>query len=656
MPADLSHRRLPVRLWRVLAIVGVIGVSGWWWVPAAVRFVGDFFKADLANKDSFSSVISMVVGILSLLTSISLGYAQIRSARLLGLSGDTRSTDSRQHGGPSQHETSLEKITRLERVDNADALALRVHPAIDLGASASATDSVSHLGPGGRGGSLNPDLPLFVPREKYAQVCKDLFDFRRDGGFLLLVGNSSVGKTRLLFEATRAVLGDFRLFAPSLGDGDSINSLAKLSGELPPLVVWLDELQRFLDGPYLTAGHTSITASAVRKLLESSSPVVFVGTLWPEYARQFRSTDRDDAAGLWRPRYPSALDILRNSRLREISLAAFSAEEREKAAEFGDIDPRLAVALKIKDHSLTAVLGGAREIVRRYEQGAEGERAIIDAAVDARRLGIQTPLKEEVLLSAARAYLHSHHPSDDWFSECLNELIVDGRPQDRATAPIVALISPDRRSVVGYAVTDYLLQRLVKERENHDIPDIAWETFVGEMTTLRDRMRLAASAVRAGVPRHAESLYRRVLNSGDEGSQEAGRELSELLVSQGRLDELGSLADEGNSFAIEALVGLFMWSERADEAFDKMRTHADNKGVDYLRRFAAFLEVSGRDGDAMLIFRGLAAKGDRYGQRRLLEMLLSGGKIDEAIEISRAIENRSWFSAFGLSEIEAALN
>jgi hypothetical protein len=58
-----------------------------------------------------------------------------------------------------------------------------------------------------------------------------------------------VGKTRLLFEAARRELPEFRVLVPDLGDGDLVNLLAQANFRLPPLIVWLDELHRFVDGP-----------------------------------------------------------------------------------------------------------------------------------------------------------------------------------------------------------------------------------------------------------------------------------------------------------------------------------------------------------------------------------------------------------------------
>ena len=44
----------------------------------------------------------------------------------------------------------------------------------------------------------------------------------------------------------------------------------------PRMVVWLDELQRYLDG------EQGLTGGVVRALLNAPAPVVIIGTLWPD--------------------------------------------------------------------------------------------------------------------------------------------------------------------------------------------------------------------------------------------------------------------------------------------------------------------------------------------------------------------------------------
>ena len=82
------------------------------------------------------------------------------------------------------------------------------------------------------------------------------------GGFVLLVGGSSVGKTRCAVEAVRALLPDWWLVHPA-GPAE----VAALAQAPPPrTVVWLDELQRYLDGEH------GLTGGVVRALLNAPAP------------------------------------------------------------------------------------------------------------------------------------------------------------------------------------------------------------------------------------------------------------------------------------------------------------------------------------------------------------------------------------------------
>jgi hypothetical protein len=310
----------------------------------------------------------------------------------------------------------LGRRDQLPRMDQTSALALGVHRAIDL---TQVPEPVAT--PGAEADSpLDQDLPTFVKRVKGKAITTWMRRAREDGGFLVLVGDSSVGKTRLLHKMARDVLPDFAVLAPEPGKGDLVNLIAGATFPLPKLIVWLDELQRFLDGPYLTPGSTSITAATVRQLFDAPTPVVVLGAMWPEHAAKLRG-------------YPGTADILRNGRVRQETLEKFSAEEREAAAKLSRHDPRLAAALADPDYSPTEVLAGAPQLIARYDQATEEQRAVLNAAIDARRLGVQAPLTSTLLSGAARGYLSTLHPDDTWLSPTLTELT----QRDRATAPLI---------------------------------------------------------------------------------------------------------------------------------------------------------------------------------------------------------------------------
>ncbi|MCA1648128.1 MAG: hypothetical protein LC797_22610, partial [Chloroflexi bacterium] len=442
---------------------------------------------------------------------------------------------------------------RLRRMDDPAtlALALRVHPAIDLPQSAdysaAARSAVRSRPTGwrsllvrrrrGRSGGaclLDPDLPTFVAREQGREIRRWMCAARDEGGFLLLVGDSSVGKTRLLHESAREVLGDYAVLVPDLGDGDLVNKISEATFPLPKLIVWLDELQRFLDGPYLSPGSTSITASAIRRLLDAPTSVIVVGTLWPQYATQLRAVEPDPTTRQPRSLYPNAVDVLVDHRLHEVSLRTFSAEERHAAARLASQDPRLAEALADRNYNITEVLAGARELVRRYEQATEEQQVILHAAIDARRLGIQAPLTKRLLVAAGRGYLTTLHPDDAWFPPALAELTSSDRPRDRATAPLIPVPNPDHSTVLGYAVADYLLQQLARKRRSTRLSAVTWHALIDHTDNQYDLLRLALNADDRLLYCYAEPLYRRLAAVGQ---TYAAHRLADLLVKRNAPDD-----------------------------------------------------------------------------------------------------------------------
>lgn len=460
------------------------------------------------------------------------------------------------------------------------ALALRVHPAIDLPSStppAKPAEGPSQPSVAGwrqlvrrwsrsahQRSRLDRDLPAFVDRDQGPDLRAWLEAARTTGGFLILVGDSSVGKNRLLYETARQVLADFVVLAPDLGDGELANQLAAATFPLPRLLVWLDELQRFLDGPNLTPGSTAITAATVRRLLDAPTPVVIVGTMWPEHATELRASDH-------RPRYPNAVDVLDDRRVREMVLRTFSKGERQTAARLAATDPRLATALADRDYNVTEVLAGGRELVRRYERATHEQQAVVQAAVDARRLGIQAPLSDRLLCAAARGHLSRVYPDDTWFGPVLAELTSDHRPQDRATAPLIPIPGPDRSRALGYTVADYLLQRLARERRAVRVPATTWRAFIAHTSDHGDLARLANSAKARLLYGYATPLFRRLADAGD---GLAAMQLAWLLERQGHLDELRARADTGDRFAAWQLADLLVEHDHIDDAIKLLRVHA----------------------------------------------------------------------------------
>ena len=490
----------------------------------------------LASRHHLDAVVVAILAAVSIPgAALWLVWVQVRDARRSVTSSAEQLAphEQREMKARDQLRQHLGRQDRLTRIDETSALALRVHPAFSLprlpeSTAALGAETDSRLSgrrrrflPRPRRGqpshvrAHDPDLPTFVTRDRGTNIASWMRRAREDGGFLVLVGDSSVGKTRLLYETARDVLPDFAVLAPDLGDGNLVNSIAGATFALPKLIVWLDELQRFLDGPYLTPGSTPITAKAVRHLLDAPTPVVVLGAMWPEHASQLRATEPDPRTGR------AATSLSRRGRHPRRppgptgDADQLLGDRTRSRAQVVQEDPRLEEALADRDYNVTEVLAGAPQLVARYEQASEEQQAVLNAAIDARRLGIQAPLTGTLLRAAARGYLSTLHPDDTWLSPALTELTRHDRPQDHATAPLIPVLNEEKTEILGYTVADYLMQHISRERRSARVPAGTWHALIGHIRDPDDLARLALHAESRLLYRYAEPLYRRFAGTGD---------------------------------------------------------------------------------------------------------------------------------------------
>ncbi|MEV6871627.1 hypothetical protein [Amycolatopsis sp. NPDC051128] len=90
------------------------------------------------------------------------------------------------------------------------------------------------------------EMPVYVPRDRDPDLCTAINAAGGPGGFVLLVGSSSVGKSRMLFEAVREELPQWWLLHPA--NADAIRAFA--AAPTQRTILWLDELQYYLDRPH----------------------------------------------------------------------------------------------------------------------------------------------------------------------------------------------------------------------------------------------------------------------------------------------------------------------------------------------------------------------------------------------------------------------
>ncbi|MFJ3582939.1 hypothetical protein ACIPPS_12030 [Streptomyces sp. NPDC090127] len=157
----------------------------------------------------------------------------------------------------------------------------------------------------------------------------------RNGGFLLLVGGSSVGKTRTLYEALAETVPAWHLLQPS---SPSEVAAAVVGDSSRRLVVWLDELHRYLEG------QEAVGAPTVRALLKAG--VLVVATIGPRAYAGFTAPPAGDGS---EDRHRGKREVLRLAEVFHVG-SEFSPREwhraemtARKSAAAGDRRLRVAV-------------------------------------------------------------------------------------------------------------------------------------------------------------------------------------------------------------------------------------------------------------------------------------------------------------------------
>jgi hypothetical protein len=427
------------------------------------------------------------------------------------------------------------------RVRDARPRLLGVHAAIQTDP---ARQAVAERGEGGS------TLPPYVPRDLDADLRTTLTLAEQQGGFVLLVGDSSVGKTRALFEAVRVVLPNWWLLHPA--DAQVLQQVA--ASPTARTVVWLDELQKYLDHP------AGLPAATIRDLI--SAGIVVVATLWPsEYSKRVTppSCGQPD---------PHAEDRRLLGLAEVVNVPdTFTTNEQRRAQDLADTDTRIRVALDTPDAGFTQVMAAGPELVRWWENAPPEQcygKAVITAALDARRVGAYAPATRAYLEAAAPGYLNDRQQATappDWLDRALAyaSTLLHG-----ATATLTP-IPAGMGQTAGYQVTDYLHQHALRVRRITDVPNTTWHALVQHRHP-NDTKSLAHNAQCCGRDNEAEALFRILADNGD---RDAACRLAGVLARQDRLDEaltgLWHLADNGYWFAAQTAIQLLVKYRRLGE-------------------------------------------------------------------------------------------
>lgn len=270
------------------------------------------------------------------------------------------------------------------------------------------------------------------------------------GGFVLIVGESTAGKTRLAYEALRALRPNHAFACPV---PSRLSALLPVVQKEKRCVVWLDDLERYL-------GAQGFNAILLAQLLgDGSRDVLVIATMRAHEHHQFVSPPLDAPPEERMLRERTARELLQGARTIRID-RRWSQAEREGVAEHA-ADPRIARAVADERFGIAETLACGPTMLMSWQNawtpgGHPRAAAILATAVDCRRLGMHAPVSSAILSDLHIRYLEDRggdrlrpEPLDDAFSWLCT-------PVHGATGSL--LIS----SADGYQAFDYLL----------DVPDL----------------------------------------------------------------------------------------------------------------------------------------------------------------------------------------
>ncbi|WP_431921252.1 hypothetical protein [Nonomuraea jabiensis] len=501
-------------------------------------------------------------------------------------------------------EPDLRRLVPLIRVGDADPRNLGVHPAIEV--------------PG-----AHRELPTYVERDTDTAPNGVRALIRRAvtggrGQLLLLVGQSSTGKTRCAFEAIQQLLPDGWLLQPA--DVEQIRQAA--AHPRADLVVWLDELQNYL------GASDGLTPDLVRTLTRSG--VLLIATMREEFYQKYaHQPGHEDSRA-----YAIAWEVLTKQATPIPIRAKLSTAEQTRAQAAAAHDGYLRAGLLFDAQEPFPAIAGAPVLTRRAEGGDPHIRAVLDAAVDATRLGVWSPLSDAFLREAALGYCDERQRgalSHDWYESALAYLT---QPLIRTAAVLDPVAPPGTVGARGYRVAGYLLQEIGRARRFTKVPAATWHALIKHVTSPDDQVRAADTAMYLLLYDCAEKLLRRAHAAGGEVS----KLLADLLARQGRIKDLRALAEAGDIAAGERLVLLLVLRGRLSEA--KAVCLCLGRGMfPHAWLIADALTEQGRIEEAIAFHRALADAGDDSAVGQLAQLLAEQDRIDDLRDLAEDSHN-----------------
>jgi tetratricopeptide (TPR) repeat protein len=385
--------------------------------------------------------------------------------------------------------------------------------------------------------AVHERMPSYVSRDIDDELRKRVLR----GEFVLLVGDSTAGKSRTAYEAVAASMPDCRLIVP-----DSRPALQVAIGQIERYdkwVLWLDDLERFL-------GTDGLTRVLLTRLLNRPGNHAIVATIRAtEHAGYTDPVVYTEADQTSREMSRDARSVIEQASLIRIPRKLSRSESQE--ASTGQWDPRIADALRHSDrYGLAEYLAAGPELLNIWQDAWEPGThprgaALVATAIDCRRCGLTRPIGHELITKLHEYYLAAQggvslrpEPLQEAWAWAIS-------PRRTTTAFLTASSDPDpSQSSTAYEVFDYLVEMAKITDELIDrIPDHTLRACI-EFADSTESDRLGNIAHRTGRYQiaydaylHARLLRQEASNLDYSSILNSSSNIALVLHEQGRLTE-----------------------------------------------------------------------------------------------------------------------
>jgi hypothetical protein len=330
------------------------------------------------------------------------------------------------------------------------------------------------------------DRPPYVRR----RVDGDLDRALSESDFVIVVGPSRAGKSRTAYEAAQRQLGGARLIVPRDRSG-----LREIAAMKPPpqghddALVWLENLDEFI-------GPGGLDLGLLRYFTGNAPNTRFLATIrWGEWYRLYELPQDEFVR--------SAQELLRSATRVELARELNTNE----LAEAHRLYPGERLVRSLGEH-----FAATDELLTRFKAGEEGNPAgyaMVRAAVDLRRAGLDRPVTPADLEVLCRPYWDRLEPYREPRAQELEDGIKWATRVEHRTA---GLLVRDRGSADQLRPADYIVEFV--EKHGLEVPS-EMLAMVLDRVSPPEANRIAFTAYSRGDQAGASAAWQRVANSAE---------------------------------------------------------------------------------------------------------------------------------------------